>query len=175
MRAEEIDPYLLIRDLERRISKLTSPRARTMAELWLEHIRAEYPKLELDGVMKTMVPEPEFVVTASDIPTGSATIRGYNAVKAMYEQEAANGWPWKQLEIGVFAAWDDGLAYDGLVTKLVPGAKLVAQGIEVDDPSADYIETYHLANLIPYSGDLLLGEHIFRGDVITREKAEPSF
>jgi hypothetical protein len=69
---------------------------------------------------------------------------------------------------------DWGLASRGDLVLIRSGESLAAEGVEVDDPGAEYCETTHIAMFWPYDENAkLVGEHIYKLEEPTLEKVAP--
>jgi hypothetical protein len=67
-----------------------------------------------------------------------------------------------------------GIASRADLLRVVSGATLKEEGVEVDDLEANYAESTHIAMFWPYDADVkLLGEHVYQLEEPTLEKVEP--
>jgi SnoaL-like domain len=124
-------------------------------ELLLTHMRAE-AALDLPVLMSTVSEAAEYHTYGSDDATDPT---GKPAVQRFYEDFAASGAHKLQHELDRLVVDRDCIVTEGTMRMAWPGRVLLAKGIEVDDPSAEYLYQARLAILWPIGPDgLFTGE-----------------
>jgi len=69
---------------------------------------------------------------------------------------------------------DWGLASRADLIRIVDGQQLASEGVEVDDPSATYAESTHIAMFWPYDAEAkLIGDHVYQLEDPVVEKVAP--
>ena len=181
MRIEPRRSFTRIDELLRRTS---NPAHRAMLENFKAHLAAEISG-DLEGVMETMSPHPVYHAYGTRELAGRsvAIIDGREQNAAFYRKTFDQRRHVFELEIDRLAVADWGIAGDGIIRTITPGAILARRGVEVDDEAANYLVSYRMAWFLPYAGGLMDGEDTYSdpsstevlkldaGDVLTADEA----
>jgi hypothetical protein len=141
--------------LEARLERTESPRQRKMLETVIEHVRAE-ADMSLDRLMDTLVAEPEYHFWVGGKDVGP---KGYKAVRDYYATFVASGGAVFQTPKDRIVVDDDTVAYEGVISNIVPGRVAKARGYTIDDEHAHYLVRFR--NVVFWSFDddgLAIGE-----------------
>jgi hypothetical protein len=102
--------------------------------------------------------------TAIDVYDGEEPVKGFyayvNSLLVLFRNETlwVNDW---------------GLSSRADLVRVVSGAQLVEEGVEVDDPEATYAESTHMVMFWPYDEHAkLMGEHVYQLEEPVLEKME---
>jgi hypothetical protein len=150
-----IDPHVTWRKVEERLASETDPVLRRNLELLLTHMKAE-AELDLPRLMSTVAEDAVYQSFSQDPATWP---RGKAGVQAFYEAFAASGAHKLCHDIDRLVVDRDCIVTEGLMRMAWPGRTLLARGIEVDDPDADYLFEARMAIVWPITEDGL-----FRGE-----------
>ena len=143
-----IDQAVTWAKVEARLASEADPVLRRNLELLLTHMQAE-AALDLPVLMSTVSEAAEYHTYGSDDATAP---KGKAAVQRFYEDFAASG-------AHKLVVARDCIVTEGTMRMAWPGRVLLAMGIEVDDPGADYLYEARLAILWPIGPDgLFTGE-----------------
>ena len=151
----DFDPARGWEALEARLARTESLRQRKMLETVIEHVKAEADR-SLDRLMDTLVAEPEYHFWVGGKDVGP---KGYQAVRAYYASFVAGGGAVFQTPKDRIVVDDDAIAYEGVITNIVPGRVAKARGYGIDDEDAHYLVRFR--NVVFWSFDadgLALGE-----------------
>ena len=149
--------------LVRRLTEgIEIPNRRAMVDLYLEHTRAELIDCEIDALMATLAPEPEYIFLGMGEHAPPA-LRGVADVRAFYLTSFRGGANQGALnEIDRVVVTDDVLILEGVNTS--SGARLASMYPEV----ADFIDTSRtcvvrkrLAAILPFSEGRIAGERLY--------------
>jgi hypothetical protein len=141
--------------VEERLASEANPVLRRNLELLLTHMQAE-AALDLPVLMSTVSEAAEYHTYGSEDATNP---KGKPAVQRFYEDFAASGAHKLQHELDRLVVDRECIVTEGTMRMAWPGRVLAASGIEVDDPSADYLYEARLAILWPIGPDgLFTGE-----------------
>jgi hypothetical protein len=150
-----IDQAVTWAKVEARLASEADPVLRRNLELLLTHMQAE-AALDLPVLMSTVSEAAEYHTYGSDDATAP---KGKAAVQRFYEDFAASGAHKLQHELDRLVVDRDCIVTEGTMRMAWPGRVLLAMGIEVDDPGADYLYEARLAILWPIGPDgLFTGE-----------------
>lgn len=153
-RAEELDRFRAVRDVEARIAAETNPRHRHMLEVFRDHLAAE-AHADVDAVMATLVAEPRF--RHFGFAASRTTQEGGAAARAHYAQVL--GRPGER-HIERIVMDDDHIFADG-VNHLVLEAPLVTEvtgAVPPGPPAERYLLTLRVATVVPFENGLMAGE-----------------
>jgi hypothetical protein len=160
----------------------SDPRRKAMLDNMRHHLK--YECLCNPEIFQTIVPDPEYRFYAS---FDNAVLKGMDEVKNFYRNLWDSRSSLVELKIHRCAVADWGVACEGEWYQQTPGATLIADGQEVNDPDAWYLSHAHLSWFFPFrevDGVMLLEgeicyiddpgstlEMIDAGDVLTLEEA----
>lgn len=149
------DPSIALRDYEEHLATLSNPRHRKMLETLIEHVRTVLIG-DLEGVMATMVAEPEFSTWSAkgDIgPKGGATVRnGYAGAFARPGGAITN----QVNKVERFVIDDDTIALELTETRIWPAKQAKEQGYAVEATDGNFAVRRRCAVVIPYDDDALI-------------------
>jgi hypothetical protein len=155
-----IDQHRTWVKVEERLKIEADPVLRHNLELLLTHMKAE-AAADVPALMSTVAETAVYETYAQDPETWP---RGKAAVQAFYEAFAASGAQKLQLEIDHLVVDRHCVVTDGTMRMAWPGHTLLAMGIEVDDPSADYLFETRMSTTWPMTEDgLFNGENTYVG------------
>jgi hypothetical protein len=154
-----IDQHLTWRRVEQRLATETDPVLRRNLELLLRHMHAE-AALDMDALMATVSEQAHYHAYS---PNGAGpSPKGKAAVRDFYETFAASGASKLHLDVEHLAVDRDCILTEGVMRIAYPGRTLLAMGITVDDPDADYLYEARMAVVWPIGDDgLFLGEDTY--------------
>jgi hypothetical protein len=155
----DFDPTRTYTGYDDRIAATTDPRHRRMLEIVRDHAKAEVER-SLDGLMATLVAEPEyhFWVQGRDMgPKGDAAVRAY------YTDFVLSGGAVLESIIERLIVDDGAVVQDSYIRNLVPIGVARRRGYAIPDGIDHVMVTYRNCVLWPFDdGDestcLLLGE-----------------
>lgn len=144
-----IDPTSGRRAVEARLATTTNPRHRKLLEAVAAHLAAE-ADASLDGLMATLVPEPQYKMWANGADYGP---KGYDAVRKYYSQlvEARRGYLEYLIERVIVD--DDAVVTDGVINAYQPGAAARAFGFVVDRLDVTYRVAYRAILTWPFNAE----------------------
>ena len=150
------DPSIALQEYEKHLLTLSSPRHRSMLETLIEHVRTVLVG-DLDGVMATMVDEPEFSTWSSrgDVgPKGGATVRaGYAAAFARPGGAITN----QVNKIERIVIDDDTIALELTETRIWPAAAARSSGYAIPAAEIGYFAVRRrCAVMIPFDENALI-------------------
>jgi hypothetical protein len=155
-----IDPSLTWQAVEQRIAIETDPGLRRNLTTVLEHMLAE-AALDIEGLMATLNDDPHY-----HFRNGPARgeYHGRRAVQAFYEGFAASGAHKLQVDTERLVVDRDCIITEGVMRIAFPGRTLAQRGIQVEDPSAEYLFEAHSVTIWPFDRDgRLIGEDAYFG------------
>jgi hypothetical protein len=142
-------------DLEARLARTENPRHRQLLETVIAHGKAE-AALDVDGLMATLVPEPQYHFWIGGRDLGP---KGYDGVRAYYEAFATSGGAVFESPKERIVVDDDTIAHEGVISNLVPGSVAKSRGYNVPSEDSHYLVRFR--NVVFWSFDaegLALGE-----------------
>ena len=135
----DFDPDQSWAPMEARIAKESDPRRRQLLEQVRDHMRTEISG-DLVGLMATLVDEPRYHLWGVPVEGGP---KGYAAVEEFYRQMIAGGGHRFHFVIERIVVDDDSVVTEGKIRQQMPGAAVVASGIEeVDGEPVDSDASY---------------------------------
>ena len=149
------DPSIALRDYENHLQKLVVSRHRKMLETLIEHVRTVLEG-SLDGVMATMVSEPEFSTWG---PTGDVGPKGGDTVRAGYAGAFARpgGAITNQVnKVERFVIDDNTIALELTETRIWPAKLAKEQGYAVDGTDGYFAVRRRCAVIIPFDDQALI-------------------
>jgi hypothetical protein len=169
-----IDQYLTWRKVEERLAAETDAVLRRNLELLLTHMKSE-AGLDLEVLMSTVSENAHY----QNFGNGPAGPVGKAAVRKFYEDFIASGAYKLHHDIDRLVVDRHCIVTEGTMRMAWPGRTLLAQGIDVDDPEADYLFEAHMAILWPLDDEgLFIGEDSYVGgngfDGIADRKIDPA-
>jgi hypothetical protein len=181
MEPYELDRELVVRQADARIAVTTSERQRRMLEVYREHMIAEMGG-ELDRLMATMVPEPQF---HSWSPNGDQSPKGRQAVLDFYGEWFALKANWFDVDVQRMVV-DDGHVVVEIVQRMIMPAEAFLAGrwgrhlrrpdgtlTEDIDPTGHYLLIGQSVNIIPFDEDCLMtGEDGYSSGPSTRRRLD---
>jgi SnoaL-like domain len=169
-----IDQHRTWKKVEERLAVETDPVLRRNLETLLQHMKAE-AALDMERLMATVSEQAKY----QNFGQGGTGPVGKAAVQKFYEDFAASGAEKLQHDLDRLIVDKHCILTEGVMRMAWPGATLVAMGIEVDDPDADYLYEARMAILWPLDDDgLFIGEDSYVGgdgfEGIASRKVEPA-
>ncbi|GAA2585950.1 hypothetical protein GCM10010399_14960 [Dactylosporangium fulvum] len=168
-----IDPMKSLLGIERKRKEITNPKHLHMLDVLEEHVRAELEG-DLERIMRTLVPEPEYHFWGS---TPQEHFVGNAATRDFYTRIFESGSNQLERTYDRFIIDDYGIFGDGLIKVVVRGALLERlaknhPGQNIDVHGA-YVTVRHSAVIIPFSSDgLMKGEDIYGDERVELIKVE---
>lgn len=155
-----LDRMLSARRVEERIDGTTNERHRKMLQVLHAHLIAE-ADLNLDGLMATLVDEPEYHMWGSGRDTGP---KGRDAVARYYTDLVAARRGVLEYDIERIVVDDDTIVTEGFIRAYQHGPVAAEFGYAVPELDAHYIVRYRALVLWPFDDDgRLLGEDGYGG------------
>jgi len=164
-RPPKFDPDQSWAPIEARIAKEKDPRRRQLLEQVRDHMRTEIGG-DLVGLMATLADEPRYHFWGVPVEGGP---KGRAAVEDFYRQMIAGGGHRFHFGIERIVVDDDSVVTEGRIRQKVPGAAIVASGVEeVEgepvDSDATYLSETQLLTIWPMNSDgRIIGEDIYFG------------
>ena len=122
--------------LEERLAVTESPRQRKLIETVIAHAKAE-AEFDLDGLMKTLVAEPEYHFWRDGRDVGP---KGYDGVRNYYKDFVASGAAVLTSRKDRIVADDHSITHEGIISTLGTGKIAKARGYNnIDDENAHYL------------------------------------
>jgi hypothetical protein len=154
-----IDQHRTWRKVEERLATETDPVLRRNLETLLQHMRAE-AALDMDGLMATVSEQAHY----RNFAQGGSGPVGKAAVQQFYEGFAASGAEKLEFDLDRLVVDRHCILTEGVMRMAWPARSLLAMGIEVEDPDADYLYEARMAVLWPIDEHgLFLGEDSYVG------------
>lgn len=156
----QLEPSRTYSDFDPYIAAATTARQRRMLTIVQAHARAEVER-SLDGLMATLVPEPEyhFWVQGKDMgPKGQAAVRAY------YTDFVMSGGAVLESGVERLVIGDDSVVQEGFIRNLVPVGVARRRGYAIPDGFDHVLLTYRNLVVWPFNGDddcLLFGEDAY--------------
>jgi hypothetical protein len=168
-----IDQHRTWKKVEERLAVETDPVLRRNLETLLQHMKAE-AALDMDTLMATVSENARY----QNFAQGGTGPVGKAAVQKFYEDFAAGGAEKLQHDLDRLVVDKHCILTEGVMRMAWPGTTLLAMGIEVDDPDADYLYETRMAILWPLDDDgLFIGEDSYVGgdgfEGIANRKVDP--
>jgi len=124
------------RVLEERLAATESPRQRKLIETVIAHAKAE-AEFDLDGLMKTLVAEPEYHFWRDGRDVGP---KGYEGVRNYYKDFVASGAAVLTSRKDRIVVDDHSITHEGIISTLGTGKIAKARGYNnIDDENAHYL------------------------------------
>ena len=124
------------RHLEERLAVTESPRQRQLIETVIAHAKAE-AEFDLDGLMKTLVPEPNYHFWRNGRDHGP---KGYDGVRKYYEDFVASGAAVLTSLKERIVVDDHSITHEGIISTLGTGKIAKERGYNhIDDENAHYL------------------------------------
>jgi hypothetical protein len=169
-----IDQHRTWKKVEERLAVETDPILRRNLELLLQHMKAE-AVLDMEPLMATVSENAVY----QNFAQGGAGPVGKAAVQKFYEDFAAGGAQKLQLDLDRLVVDRHCILTEGVMRMAWPGSTLLAMGIGVDDPDADYLYETRMAILWPLDEHgLFIGEDSYVGgdgfEGIANRKVDPA-
>ena len=156
------DPSIALRDYEERLAQLDNPRHRKMLETLIAHVRTVL-ECDIEGVMQTMVAEPEFNTWGSGGDTGR---KGGDAVRSGYAGAFARpgGAITNQVnKVERLVVDDHTIVLELTETRIWPARMAKDQGYTVPTDQGYYAVRRRCAVIIPYDDRQLISGEINYG------------
>ncbi len=135
-----------------------SPDEQAMLDNMRHHLK--YECLGDPEIFNTLVPDPEYRFYAS---FDNAVLKGMTEVRRFYDDIWNSRSSLVELAIHRCATADWGVACEGEWYQQIPGATLIEQGTEVEEPSAWYLSHAHLSWFFPFRK--LDGQVLLEGEI----------
>jgi hypothetical protein len=162
-----VDPTITWKPLEERLARTTNARHRQVLEIVLEHMKEE-AKPNLDGLMATLAPNPDYHFWHDGHDVGPKTTEGVREYYANFVASKSN-----VLEFAIDRLYvdDDGLLTEGYLRQIYPGSYAAQIGIPADDPDAAYFIEFRQLIVWPVDADgKILGEDSYHSGPSRIEK-----
>jgi hypothetical protein len=159
------DPESTWKPLEERLARETDPRRRKLLEEVRDHMRNEITG-DLEGLMNTLTAEPQYHLWGVGEEGGP---KGRSAVEVFYRKMIDTGGNRFHFDIRRIVVDEDSVVTEGKMRTTMPGAALVASGVqEVDgepvDADGQYLAEWQILTVWPADEDgKLIGEDIYFG------------
>jgi hypothetical protein len=122
--------------LEERLAVTESPRQRKLIETVIAHAKAE-AEFDLDGLMKTLVAEPEYHFWRDGRDVGP---KGYDGVRNYYKDFVASGAAVLTSRKDRIVVDDHSITHEGIISTLGTGKIAKARGYNnIDNENAHYL------------------------------------
>ncbi|MFF0496849.1 nuclear transport factor 2 family protein [Nocardia aobensis] len=144
-----IDPNRTWAPLEERLATTTNARHRQVLEIVIEHMKAE-AKPDLDGLMRTLVPEPAYHFWNGGQDVGP---KGSDGVHTYYSDFVASRSNILEYALDRLVVDDHCVVTEGFLKQIYPGAYATQIGIPVDDTAADYLVVFRQLLLWPVDAE----------------------
>lgn len=169
-----IDQHRTWKKVEERLAVETDPILRRNLETLLQHMKAE-AALDMERLMATVSENAKY----QNFAQGGTGPVGKAEVQRFYEDFAAGGAEKLQHDLDRLVVDKHCILTEGVMRMAWPGTTLVAMGIEVDDPDADYLYETRMAILWPLDEHgLFIGEDSYVGgngfEGIANRKVDPA-
>jgi hypothetical protein len=154
-----IDQNLTWKKVEERLGTESDPVLRRNLETLLQHMKAE-AVMDMDALMATVSERAHYHTYSAD--PDAPEPQGKAGVQEFYERFAASGAGKLHHDIDRLVVDRDCILTDGVMRMAYPGRTLAARGIEVDDPTADYLFETRMAIVWPIDEEgLFIGEDAY--------------
>jgi SnoaL-like domain len=154
-----IDQHRTWKKVEERLAVESDPILRRNLETLLQHMKAE-AALDMERLMATVSENAKY----QNFAQGGSGPVGKAAVQKFYEDFAAGGAEKLQHDLDRLIVDKHCILTEGVMRMAWPGTTLLAMGIGVDDPNADYLYETRMAILWPLDDDgLFIGEDSYVG------------
>ncbi|MEV5651133.1 nuclear transport factor 2 family protein [Nocardia sp. NPDC052254] len=144
-----IDPTNTWAPLQQRLAGTTNERHRQVLGIVIEHMKAEAAP-DLDGLMRTLVPEPAYHFWNAGQDVGP---KGRDGVRTYYSDFVASRSNILEYALDRVVVDDDCVVTEGYLKQIYPGAYAAQIGIPVDDPAADYLVVFRQLLLWPVDAE----------------------
>jgi hypothetical protein len=144
--------------LEKRLAETESPRQRRLIQVVIDHARAEAVG-DIDGLMATLVAEPEYHFWGSG---GDRGPKGAAGVRAYYEDYVSSGAAILESRKDRIAVDDSTIIHEGVISTLVSWDIAKARGYAIPEERGHYL--VRMRSVILWSFDeagLALGEDAY--------------
>jgi hypothetical protein len=151
--------------LERRMETEPDPEIRALIGRVRDHMRTEIGG-DLVGLMATLTDDPQYHLWGLPVEVGP---KGRDAVESFYRNMIAGGGNRFEFSIQRIVADRGAVVTEGRMRQRIPGADVIASGVESVagtpvDPEADYLAETQIITVWPATSDgRLLGEDIYMG------------
>jgi hypothetical protein len=133
--------------LEDRQSRTPSPRQRQLLQTVIDHVKAEVA-LNVDGLMNTLVAEPEYHFWIGGRDLGP---KGYAGVRAYYENFVTDGGAVFESIKERIVVDDETISHEGQMRNLVSGAIAKRRGYTIPNETGHYLVLFR--NVVWWSFD----------------------
>jgi hypothetical protein len=137
----KIQPLKMLEQIEEKIAATDNLRHQAMLKNVREHVASEIDGRDVDRIMKTLGPDPQFHWFGAGY--GDIGPKGYQGVRAHYNKMLSDGYNIHQHIFTRIAVDDHTVFLDGPIHIIFPGKALQAMQIPVDDADASYMFSYH--------------------------------
>lgn len=162
-----VEPTKTWKLLEERLAVTTNERHRQVLEIVIEHMKAEAVP-DLDGLMKTLVAEPDYHFWQFGQDVGP---KGWDGVHAYYSAFVASKSNILEFELDRLLVDDDCVVTEGYLRQIYPGAYAAEIGIPVEDTEADYLISFRQLLLWPVDASgLIVGEDSYHSGPVEIRK-----
>lgn len=162
-----VDPKRTWELLEQRLAATTVPRHREVLSIVIEHMKAE-AEPDLDGLMRTLVPEPAYHFWNAGQDVGP---KGWGGVHDYYAAFVASRSNILEFALDRLVVDDHCVVTEGFLKQIYPGGYAAQIGIPVDDPEADYLVVFRQLLLWPVTADgLIEGEDSYHSGPVEVRK-----
>ncbi len=144
----KIEPRKMLDQIDAKIAATSNPRHQSMLKNFREHVAAELDGRDLNRIMRTLVPEPQYHWWGMGL--GDVGPKGKAAVEAHYRQMLDEGFNLHQHELNRIVVDDTNIFLDGPIHIVFPGKALKNMGFPVEDIDAFYLFSYHAWALFQY-------------------------
>lgn len=162
-----VEPTKTWKLLEERLAVTVNERHRRVLEIVIAHMKAEAVP-DLDGLMKTLVAEPNYHFWQFGQDVGP---KGWDGVRDYYAAFVASKSNILEFELDRLLVDDDCVVTEGYLRQIYPGAYAARIGLPIEDPAADYLISFRQLLLWPVSeAGLIIGEDSYHSGPVEIRK-----
>ncbi|MFE6857761.1 nuclear transport factor 2 family protein [Nocardia sp. NPDC057668] len=162
-----VEPTSTWKLLEERLAVTVNERHRQVLEIVIAHMKAEAVP-DLDGLMKTLVPEPNYHFWQFGQDVGP---KGWDGVRDYYAAFVASKSNILEFDLDRLLVDDNCVVTEGYLRQIYPGAYAAQIGLPVEDPAADYLISFRQLLLWPVDeAGLIVGEDSYHSGPVEIRK-----
>ncbi|MEU0542285.1 nuclear transport factor 2 family protein [Nocardia sp. NPDC005978] len=162
-----VEPTNTWKLLEERLAVTVNERHRQVLEIVIAHMKAEAVP-DLDGLMKTLVPEPNYHFWQFGQDVGP---KGWDGVRDYYAAFVASKSNILEFDLDRLLVDDNCVVTEGYLRQIYPGAYAAQIGLPVEDPAADYLISFRQLLLWPVdAAGLIVGEDSYHSGPVEIRK-----
>ena len=147
----KVDQQRMLGEIDAKIAATSNPRHRAPLKTVREHVSAELDGRDLNRIMNTLCPDPQYHFWGAGI--GDFGPKGREAVAAFYKKFLDDGYNKHQHLFERIVVDDNNVVLDGEMRIVFPGKALRGMGLQVDDADASYLFSYRAAAIFSFDDD----------------------